>query len=69
MSSSREKKGNRFRRMYESFFEYLREFEAEIGTARKDEDPIYAKTPENLPHSHVPVRFRLTQVPGRESLS
>ncbi len=40
-------------------FEYLRELEVKIGTARKVvqriyEDPIYAKTPENPPHCHVP---------------
>jgi hypothetical protein len=41
-------------------YEYLREFEAKIGTARKvvsgtHEEPISAKTPENPPHCHVPL--------------
>jgi hypothetical protein len=47
----------------ESFFEYeyLREFEAKIGTARKvvlgtHEEPISAKTPDNPPHCHVPLK-------------
>ncbi len=50
------------RRVCESFFdyEYLREFEAKIGRARKVlwgiyEEPISAKTPENPPHCHVPL--------------
>ncbi len=39
-------------RVGESFFhyEYVREFEAKIGTYA---EPIYAKTPENPPHCHV----------------
>ncbi len=47
----------------ESFFDYkyLREFEAKIRTARKVvygiyEEPISAKSPENPPHCHVPLR-------------
>ncbi len=46
----------------ESFFEYeyLREFEAKIRTARKvvygaQEEPISAKASENPPHYHVPL--------------
>ena len=46
----------------ESFFdyEYLREFEAKIGTARivvsgTHGKPVYAKTPENPPSCHVPI--------------
>jgi hypothetical protein len=35
-------------------YEYLHKFEAKIGTARKE--PISAKTPENPPHCHVPLR-------------
>ncbi len=41
-------------------YEYLSEFEAKIGTARKlvkgtHEELISAKTPENPPHCHVPL--------------
>jgi hypothetical protein len=50
-------------RVGESFFdyEYLREFEAKIRTAGKVvqgiyEEPISAKTPENPPHCHVPLK-------------
>ena len=50
------------RRVGESFFdyEYLREFEVKIGTARNVvwgtyAEPIYAKTPENPPRCHVPL--------------
>jgi hypothetical protein len=50
------------RRVGESFFdyEYLREFEAKIGTARNVvkrtyAELIYAKTPENPPRCHVPL--------------
>jgi hypothetical protein len=50
------------RRVGESFFdyEYLREFEAKIGTARNVvqgtyAEPIYAKIPENPPRCHVPL--------------
>jgi hypothetical protein len=50
------------RQVGESFFdyEYLREFEAKIGTARNVvqgtyAEPIYAKTPENPPRCHVPL--------------
>jgi hypothetical protein len=51
-------------RVGESFFdyEYLREFEAKIGTAQKVvyeiyEEPISAKKkPENPPHCHVPLQ-------------
>jgi hypothetical protein len=46
----------------ESFFdyEYLREYEAQIGTARSlvqgiYAKPISAKTPENPPRCHVPL--------------
>ncbi len=44
------------RRVGESFFdyEYLREFEVKIGTAR-NVVPIYAKIPENPPRCHVPL--------------
>ena len=49
----------------ESFFEYeyLREFEAKIGTAQKvvygtHEEPVSAKTPENPPHCHDPLILR-----------
>ncbi len=42
-------------------YEYLREFKAKIGTARKvvlgtHEEPIYAKIPENALHCHVPLK-------------
>ncbi len=50
-------------RVGESFFdyEYLREFEAKIETARKVvlgiyEEPISAKTQKNPPHCHVPLK-------------
>ncbi len=50
------------RRVGESFFdyEYLREYEAQIGTARNVvegtyAEPISAKTPENPPRCHVPL--------------
>jgi hypothetical protein len=53
-------------RLGESFFdyEYLRELEAKIGTARKVvkgiyEEPISAKTPENPPHCHVPLNKKM----------
>jgi len=41
-------------------YEYLREFEAKCGTARKVvqgiyEEPISAKPPVNPPHCHVPL--------------
>ncbi len=49
-------------RVGESFFdyEYLREFEAKIGSAPNVvwgtyAEPIYAKTSENRPHCHVPL--------------
>ncbi len=52
------------RRVEESFFfyEYLHEFEAKIGKARKVaqgiyEDPVSAKTPENPPRCHVPLNL------------
>jgi hypothetical protein len=52
------------RRVGESFFnyEYLREYEAQIATARNVvwqtyAKPIYAKTPENPPRCHVPLRL------------
>jgi hypothetical protein len=52
-------------RVGESFFdyEYLREFEAKIGTARNvvkgtHEEPISEKIPENSPHCHVPKIFK-----------
>jgi hypothetical protein len=52
------------RRVGESFFdyEYLREYEAQIGTARNlvlgiYAEPISAKTPENPPPCHVPLRL------------
>jgi hypothetical protein len=51
------------RRVGESIFdyEYLREFEVKIGTARNVVygtyvEPIYAKTPENPPRCHVPLK-------------
>ena len=55
------------RQVGESFFdyyEYLREFEAKSGTARKVvwgiyEDPISAKTPDNPPHCHVPLTYSM----------
>ena len=54
------------RRLPDSFFDFenLREFEAKSGTARKVvegiyEDPISAKTPENPPHCHVPLKTGL----------
>ncbi len=45
-------------------YEYLREFEAKIGTARNVvywtyAEPVYAKTQENPPHCHVPLTFFL----------
>ncbi len=50
------------RRVRESFFdyEYIREYEAQIGTARNVvywtyAEPISAKTPENPPRCHVPL--------------
>ncbi len=50
------------RRVGESFFDYkyLREYEAQIGTARNVvygtyAEPISAKTPENPPRCHVPL--------------
>jgi hypothetical protein len=50
------------RRVGESFFdyEYLREYEAQIGTAQNvvygtNAVPISAKTPENPPRCHVPL--------------
>ncbi len=50
-------------RVGESFFdyEYLRKFEAKSGTAQKVvlgiyEEPISAKTPENPPYCHVPLK-------------
>ncbi len=54
------------RRVGESFFdyEYLREFESKIGTARvmagTYAKPIYAKTSENKPHFHVPLREHIS---------
>ena len=45
-------------RVGESFFyyEHLREYEGKIRTAQKVAEGIYeAKTPENLPHCHVPL--------------
>ncbi len=44
-------------------YEYLREFEAKSGTARKVvywiyEEPISTKTPEILPHCHVPLTLK-----------
>ncbi len=50
-------------------YEYLREFEAKIGTARNVvqgtyAEPVHAKTPENPPHCHVPLN-----VPPRELFS
>ncbi len=54
-----------YRWVGESFFEYeyLREFEAKIGTARNVvygtyAEPIYAKTSENPVRFHVPLRGR-----------
>ncbi len=51
------------RRVGESFldYEYLREYEAQIGTARNVVwgtyvIPISAKTPENPPRCHVPLK-------------
>ncbi len=46
------------------YYEYLREFEAKSGTARKVvwgiyEDPISAKTPDNPPHCHVPLTYSM----------
>jgi hypothetical protein len=48
----------------ESFFdyEYLREYEAQIGTGRNVvkgtyAEPISAKTPENPPRCHVPLTY------------
>ncbi len=48
------------RRVGESFYEYLLENEAQIGTARDVvqgtyDEPISAKTPENPPRCHVPL--------------
>jgi hypothetical protein len=42
-------------------YEYLRKFEAKIGTAQKvvlgtHEEQISAKSPENPPHCHVPLK-------------
>jgi hypothetical protein len=52
------------RRVSEFDYEYLLEFEAKSGTARKVvwwmyEDPISAKTPKNPPHCHVPLKFTI----------
>jgi hypothetical protein len=51
------------RRVGELFFDYdyLRKFEAKIGTARNvvkgtHEELISANTPENPPHCHVPLK-------------
>ncbi len=51
------------RRVVESFFdyEYLLEYEAQIGTAQNVvqityAEPISAKTPENPPRCHVPLK-------------
>jgi hypothetical protein len=43
-------------------YDYLRKFEAKIGTARNVvlgtyAEPVYAKTPENPPHCHVPLKW------------
>jgi hypothetical protein len=45
-------------------YEYLRKFEAKIGTTRHVEkgtyaEPIYAETPENPPSCHVPLNIFL----------
>jgi hypothetical protein len=59
-------------RVGESFldYKYLREFEAKIGTAQNVvgwtyAETIYAKTPENPPHCHVPLSpaFNFYSVP------
>ena len=55
------------RRVGKSFFdyEYLREFEAQIGTTRNVvwgtyAEPIFAKTQKNLPRCHVPLKERFS---------
>jgi hypothetical protein len=57
-----------------SFFdyEYIREYAAQIGTARNAEygtyaEPISAKTPENPPRCHVPLTGKWLCKFGRTS--